>query len=63
MSTSDSENRTLSKNEKQTLHEDTQSLSDAYSQGFVPKLLLVTDDNFAISTTNRRKHYLQQATK
>ncbi|XP_066332430.1 transcription factor BIM1-like isoform X2 [Miscanthus floridulus] len=38
MSTSDSDNRTLSKNEKQTLHEDTQSLSDAYSQGLLNRL-------------------------
>ncbi|CAN6280126.1 unnamed protein product [Urochloa humidicola] len=38
MSTSDSGNRTLSKNEKQTLHEDTRSLSNAYSQGLLNRL-------------------------
>ncbi|KAG2661225.1 hypothetical protein PVAP13_1KG489900 [Panicum virgatum] len=43
MSTSDSGNKTPSKNEKQTLHEDTRSLSNAYSQGSVPKLLLRTE--------------------
>ncbi|PWZ24457.1 Transcription factor BIM2 [Zea mays] len=38
MSTSDADNKTLSKNEKQTLQEDTQSLSDAYSQGLLNRL-------------------------
>ncbi|PAN08008.2 hypothetical protein PAHAL_1G379000 [Panicum hallii] len=38
MSTSDSDKRTLSKNEKQTLHEDTHSLSNAYSQGLLNRL-------------------------
>jgi len=47
MSTSDSGNKTLSKNEKQTLHEDTRSLSNAYSQGSVPKLLLRTECQFS----------------
>ncbi|RLN07787.1 transcription factor BIM2-like isoform X2 [Panicum miliaceum] len=38
MSTSDSGNKTLSKNEKQTVHEDTSSLSNAYSQGLLNRL-------------------------
>ncbi|CAN6274604.1 unnamed protein product [Urochloa humidicola] len=38
MSTSDSGNRTLSKNEKPTLHEDARSLSNAYSQGLLNRL-------------------------
>ncbi|CAL5055642.1 unnamed protein product [Urochloa decumbens] len=38
MSTSDSGNRTLSKNEKQTLQEDARSLSNAYSQGLLDRL-------------------------
>ncbi|CAL4885127.1 unnamed protein product [Urochloa decumbens] len=38
MSTSDSGNRTLSKNEKQTLHEDARNLSNAYSQGLLDRL-------------------------
>jgi hypothetical protein len=36
MSTSDSGNRTVSKNEKQALEDNTSSLSNAYSQGCVP---------------------------
>ncbi|KAF8737573.1 hypothetical protein HU200_014122 [Digitaria exilis] len=38
MSTSDSGNRPLSKNDKQTLPEDTRSLSNAYSQGLLNTL-------------------------
>ncbi|XP_062220179.1 transcription factor BIM2-like [Phragmites australis] len=38
MSTSDSGNRTLSKNERETVHEDTRSLSNAYSQGLLYRL-------------------------
>ncbi|GJN22131.1 hypothetical protein PR202_gb09668 [Eleusine coracana subsp. coracana] len=37
MSTSDSGNRPLSTNERETGHKDTHSLSDAYSQGYVSK--------------------------
>lgn len=36
MSTSDSGNRTVNKNEKQALEDNTSSLSNAYSQGCVP---------------------------